>query len=157
MTPAPPPGDASDVGAAADGGPSWTPGTRAAWALSVLLTVTGVLHFVAPSGFESIVPRVLGPPAFWVRASGAAELGCAALLAVPSTRRWGGWATAALFVAVFPANVTMALQSLDGRGSVLVAFGRLPLQVPLVLWAVHVARRAAPSTAPRAPRAAGRP
>lgn len=111
----------------------------AAWALSALLAVTGVLHFIAPSGFESIVPRALGSPTFWVRVSGAAELGCAGLLAAPATRRAGGWATAALFVAVFPANVTMALQSLEGRGSVVVAFGRLPLQVPLVLWAVYVA------------------
>jgi uncharacterized membrane protein len=112
---------------------------RAAFALAALLVTTGVLHFVRPRLFESIVPEVLGSPRFWVAASGVAELGCAAALAVSETRRAGGWACAVLFVAVFPANVVMAIQSLRGEGSVLVAFARLPLQVPLVLWALYVA------------------
>lgn len=117
----------------------------AAWTLAALLVTTGVLHFVRPRPFESIVPDVLGSPRFWVAASGIAELGCAASLAVPRTRRAGGWACAALFVAVFPANIEMAAQSLRGQGSVLVAFGRLPLQVPLVLWALYVAGALSPS------------
>jgi len=112
---------------------------RAARALAALLITTGVLHFVRPRLFESIVPEVLGSPRFWVAASGVAELGCAASLVVPRTRRAGGWACAALFVAVFPANIEMAAQSLRGEGSVLVAFARLPLQVPLVAWALYVA------------------
>jgi uncharacterized membrane protein len=114
--------------------------TRAAYALAALLLVTGTLHFVAPGGFESIVPRFLGPASFWVRASGVAELGCAVGLLVPSTRSYAGWACVVLFVAVFPANVQMAV---DARGTtdLLVAWARLPLQVPLVLWAAYVARR----------------
>lgn len=111
----------------------------AAWALAALLVTTGVLHFARPRLFESIVPELLGSPRFWVAASGVAELGCAVSLVVPRTRRAGGWACAVLFVAVFPANIVMATQSLRGQGSVLVAFARLPLQVPLVLLALYVA------------------
>ena len=113
---------------------------RAALGLAGLLTVTGSLHFLTPAPFESIVPPLLGHPALWVALSGVAELGCAVLVALPATRRVGGWACAALFVAVFPANVQMALDSLHGQGSPWVAWPRLPLQVPLVLWALYVAR-----------------
>ncbi len=108
--------------------------------LALLLLTTGTLHFARPSGFESIVPGLLGSPTFWVRASGVAELGCAAALAFRRTRRAAGWACVVLFVVVFPANVKMALDSLHGDGSVLVAWLRLPLQVPLILWAWYVAR-----------------
>jgi uncharacterized membrane protein len=78
-----------------------------------------------------------------VYASGVAELLCAAGLAVPRTRRVAGWATAALMLAVFPANIQMALDA-DGHSDVYrwVTYARLPLQVPLVVWAVSVARGA---------------
>jgi len=114
-------------------------GKVAAWALSVLLTITGTLHFVKPHGFEAIVPHFLGDAAFWVRASGVAELGCALALAIPRTRRAGGLAAAVLFVVVFPANITMVVNS---GGHSALAWARLPLQVPLILWALFVARRA---------------
>ena len=112
----------------------------AALALAALLTTTGILHFVTPHGFESIVPGFLGSAAFWVAASGVAELTCAALLVPRRTRVVAGWACVVLFVVVYPANITMAVQSLHGDGSVLVAWVRLPLQIPLVLWALYVAR-----------------
>jgi uncharacterized membrane protein len=117
----------------------------AAWALSLLLLTTGTWHFLAPAGSESIVPHFLGSPAFWVALSGAAELACAAALAARSTRRIGGWACAALFVIVYPGNVTMAVQSLTGHGSVPIAWLRLPLQIPLILLAVYIGRRAGDS------------
>jgi uncharacterized membrane protein len=116
--------------------------------LAGLLTVTGSLHFIAPRPYAEIVPEQLPSPYGLVYASGVAELLCAAGLAVPRTRRVAAWATAALFVVVFPANVKMALDSTDR--SVLYQAGvwsRLPLQVPLVLWAVSIARRARPAQA----------
>jgi uncharacterized membrane protein len=113
------------------------------WVLAGSLTAVGVAHFVAPKPFVRIIPRALPRRELLNAAAGAAELGCAALVANPRTRRFGGWATAALFVAVFPANVQMALDS--GRGSGLYragAWARLPLQVPLVWWAANIARSA---------------
>ncbi|HEY5334972.1 MAG TPA: DoxX family protein, partial [Mycobacteriales bacterium] len=85
-------------------------------------------------------PRFLGSPTFWVRLSGVGELACAAGLVVPRTRRVAGWATAALFVMVFPANIDMAVHAWQGDGSKVIAYARLPLQVPLVLWALYIAR-----------------
>ena len=78
----------------------WSP-----YLLAALLTTTGTLHFVVPRTFATIVPPQLPEPLALVYLSGAAELACAAGLVVPRTRRLAGWATAALFVAVFPGNV----------------------------------------------------
>lgn len=110
--------------------------------LVALMAGSGIYHLVSPEFYERIVPRALGHARFVVYASGVAELAAAAVLAAPRTRRIGGWACAALLVAVFPANVQMAL---DGgargagglAGSAVVAWLRLPLQVPLVWWAVR--------------------
>jgi uncharacterized membrane protein len=124
-------------------------GSRPALALAALLGASGVLHFAAPKPYDSIVPRALpGRPRTWTQLSGAAELGIAAALAVPRTRRLGGLLAAGLLAAVFPANVQMAVdyrrRPLPLR---LVAFGRLPLQLPLIAWALRV-RRTAASGAP---------
>ena len=109
--------------------------------LAGLLTVTGTMHFVAQKVFASIVPPQLPYRSALVYASGAAELACAAGLAVSRTRRVAGWATAFLFVAVFPANVQMAMDAGDRSAAYRGAtYARLPVQVPLVLWAVSVAR-----------------
>lgn len=123
-----------------------TPLHRLSLALAGLLGGAGVLHFLRPRPFVGIVPRSLPRPEALVAASGAAEIGCAVLLAVPATRRVGGWASAALFAAVFPANVSMALRS-TARGSRrptwyrVTAWARLPLQAPLVVGALRIARR----------------
>ena len=114
-----------------------------ATALAATLTTTGVLHLVAPAPFDRIVPRSLpGTPRFWTLASGIAELGVAAAVAAPRTRRLGAAAAAVLFVAVFPANVKMARDWSDRPLPVrAVAWARLPLQLPLIGWALAVRRR----------------
>lgn len=121
---------------------------RSALGLAAVLGVAGLLHFAAPTPYQRIVPR---PLARWsgpvVALSGAAELACAGLILNRRTRRAGGLATAALLVAVFPANVQMAL---DGgyadapfpANSAVAAWLRLPLQAPLIYWALRVAGEA---------------
>ena len=110
--------------------------------LGGLLVVTGVLHFVAPDPYARIIPSAL--PDGWagplVYASGAAELaGGAGLLLAPSSAV--GWFVAALLVAVFPANVQMAIDTPNA-----LTILRLPMQVPLVWAALRVAR---PARSPR--------
>ncbi|GAA3565116.1 membrane protein [Microlunatus spumicola] len=113
---------------------------RAALSLAGLLTFTGAAHLVRPHTFDPALPDWLpGSKRAWALGSGVAELLCAALVAVPGTRRFGGRATAALFVAVFPGNVHMATTARTPRARV-VTLARLPLQVPLVLWALRAAR-----------------
>jgi len=119
-----------------------------AFGLAGLLGFAGVAHFVNPGFFDEIVPHALpASPRSWTYLSGAAELACAAAVARPGTRRIGGLAAAILFVAVFPANVQMAVDwrhrpALERAG----AYGRLPLQIPLVLWAWRVRRDALRTT-----------
>ncbi|MFJ8652921.1 hypothetical protein ACIRNU_11290 [Streptomyces rochei] len=110
--------------------------------LAGLLATAGAAHFARPRVFDAIVPRGLpGPPRAWTYVSGAAELALAAGVALPRTRRAAALATAAFFVGVFPANVKMAVdwrhRPTPQRAA---AYGRLPVQVPLVLWARSVAR-----------------
>jgi uncharacterized membrane protein len=103
---------------------------RSARALAAVLATAGVAHFIVPGFFRRIIPSPLrGHDDFLVAASGVAELACAALLLSRRTRRLGGWASVVLLVGVFPANVQNALD--DGGAFWL----RLPLQVPLVVWA----------------------
>ncbi len=119
----------------------WSP---AAVAMAAFLTGAGVTHFASPAFYDPLVPTQLpGSTRFWVLASGVAELGVAALVAVPRTRRFGGLAAVVLFVAVFPANVKMAVDWSDrSPRERAIAYGRLPLQIPLVLWARKVRRDA---------------
>lgn len=119
--------------------------TRAATVLAGLLLVSGTTHFAAPRPFDSIVPRVLpGPARWWTYASGACELAVGAAVALPATRKVGAACAAGLFAAVLPANVQMAV---DWRNRPLplraAAYGRLPLQIPLVLLARKVHKSAA--------------
>jgi uncharacterized membrane protein len=115
---------------------------RSARRLAGLLATAGVAHFAMPKPFDRIVPRALpGRARTWTYVSGAAELAVATALAVPATRRAGGWLAAGLFVAVLPANVQMAV---DWRHRPLAlraaAWARVPLQAPLVVQSLKVAR-----------------
>ncbi|QDQ96710.1 hypothetical protein [Tomitella fengzijianii] len=118
----------------------------AAPALACLLGGAGAIHMLRPRVFEPLIPPQLTGVASrrdWVYASGAGELACAAAVAAPRTRRIGGYATAALLVGVFPGNIQMALDYRRRNRPAwqqAVAYGRLPLQVPLVLWALRAAR-----------------
>ncbi|MEU8898335.1 hypothetical protein AB0C65_20935 [Nocardia sp. NPDC048505] len=122
-------------------------GRRPALALAAVLFGSGVLHFAFPKPWDTIVPRALpGPARTYTYASGAAEIGVAAALALPRTRGFGGRLAALLFLAVFPANVQHCVDTLRSEkapgflkvGTVL----RLPLQIPLITQALKVSRRA---------------
>jgi len=113
---------------------------RPALALAALLTTTGTIHLVRPHTFDAALPAWLpGSKRAWAIGSGLAELACAVALAIPRTQRLGGYATAALFVGVFPGNVHMARTARTPRAKI-ITWLRLPLQIPLVWWAWRVAR-----------------
>ena len=77
-----------------------------------------------------------------ILASGVAELLCAVGLLHPRTRPLAGWASVALLLSVYPANVKMALDANRGSrtGVKAAAWGRLPLQLPMVRSAWKAAR-----------------
>ncbi|AEY87354.1 MULTISPECIES: DoxX family protein [Streptomyces] len=110
--------------------------------LAGLLATAGVAHFAVPRQFDATVPRALpGSPRAWTYGSGVVELALAAGIAAPRTRALAAKAAAGFFVGVFPANVQMAVDWRHRPAPLrAAALTRLPLQVPLVLWARAVAR-----------------
>jgi len=103
--------------------------------------VAGVLHFVVPELYVQIIPPMLPAPLALVYLSGVAEIAVGVGLLIPRTRRYAAWATIALLVAIFPANVYMAtsMVAIEGLGggdpSSTARWLRLPLQGVLILWA----------------------
>lgn len=123
------------------------PSQKPALRLAALLLGAGTMHFVAPKFFDSTIPTQLpGEARTYTYVSGVAELAIGTALAVPRTRRLGGGLAALLFVAVFPANVNMAVDWLKSskttnaqKAGVLL---RLPLQIPLVTESLKARRQA---------------
>jgi uncharacterized membrane protein len=124
--------------------------TRDVAGLAALLATSGVVHLVRPQVYEGMVPHVLPNRRALVYVSGVAELLCAAGLLVPATRKPAGLASAALLLAVFPANVQMSIDQgrrADRKGdpasraSFAASVARLPLQIPLIRTALRAAGR----------------
>ena len=101
------------------------------------MAAAGINHFIMPGFYENIMPDYVPAQRELVYVSGVAEfLGAIATLH-PKTRRAGGWLLIATLIAVFPANVHMALNpdrypDIPGGHATLLA--RLPLQVLFVYW-----------------------
>jgi uncharacterized membrane protein len=103
-----------------------------------LFVVTGALHFLIPDKFERLVPSYLPAHRTLVYASGVAEIAGGAGLMHPRSRRCAGWWLIATLVAVFPANVNMALhpEAFGARTPErkLGLLARLPLQLVFIAW-----------------------
>ncbi len=111
----------------------------ARWALGLFLVVAGVGHFVRVEDFLAQVPPFLPAPEAIVYVSGVVEIALGlALLALPRSRVVVGLAVAALFVAVFPGNVSQAVTGAEGFGldDDAARWGRLMFQPLLVAWAL---------------------
>jgi uncharacterized membrane protein len=108
-----------------------------------IFIVGGFLHFLRPGPYVRMIPLILPWPRLALRMSGAAEiLGGLGLLVRP-LRRAAAYALALLPIAVFPANIYMAVAhvSFPGlMGESRVQWLRLPSQIPLLLWALRCAK-----------------
>ena len=101
----------------------------------------GVLHFVNPEPFVRIVPEALPAPLALVYISGFFEIAGGLGLMWSRTRKWASWGLIALYLAVFPANINMAINEIqltpDGDMPIWAMWARLPLQaviIALVWW-----------------------
>ena len=102
-----------------------------------VMALLGINHFVMPRTYASIMPDYIPAHMPLVYASGAAEFLAALATMHPKTRRAGGWFLIATLVAIFLANVHMAMHSerypqVPGGEATLLA--RLPLQALFVYW-----------------------
>jgi uncharacterized membrane protein len=112
--------------------------------LAGIFGVSGVVHLVRPETYEPIMPKAVPAHREVILASGVAELLCGAGLLHPRTRKLAGWASVALLLGVYPANVKMAVDSTrtSSTGFKAAAFGRLPLQLPMIRSAWKAAHSA---------------
>ena len=117
-----------------------TKDSRPAYLLAALLGAGGLMHFVKPRPYDAQIPASLpGSARAWTLGSGVAEIGVAAAIAVPRTRRLGGLVAALLFIGIFPANVKMAVDARRAPAKLrVITLLRLPLQWPLVAWSLKV-------------------
>jgi uncharacterized membrane protein len=112
--------------------------------LAAMLLSIGTLHFVTPKFFDALIPGPLGNPRAWTYASGVAELTAGALVLNRRTTKVGGWMAFAVILGVWPGNWKMAFDAgAPHDAASWAAWLRLPLQIPLLLWARSVARAAA--------------
>jgi uncharacterized membrane protein len=110
--------------------------------LGATFLAAGALHFLKPRTYEAIVPRYLPVPRALVFASGAAEVAGGAGVLHPRTTRAAGWWLVATLLAIFPANVEMAVHAERFRRiPAPLLWARLPLQGAIIAWVWRVAIR----------------
>lgn len=141
--------------------------TALLWLMSAFYVFAGLMHFVNPGFYLQMMPPYLPAHGALVFLSGVAEVVLGVAVLVPSLRRLAGWGIVALLIAVFPANLHMALHQLPIHGGPafmetpdpVALWLRLPLQLVLIAWALWVTRDRAPAGAALSPAglARGRP
>ena len=111
---------------------------------SAFFIVAGVTHFTNRDFFTSIVPPYLPWPEMLVYVSGVAEIALGVMLLLPATMRLAAWGLIALLIAVFPANIHMAMNpQLYPDVSMAALLIRLPLQgvmVAIAYWFTRPSR-----------------
>jgi uncharacterized membrane protein len=112
--------------------------------LAITMVAIGVDHWVNPAPFDRIVPPWLPWTHALVLVSGVFEVLGGVGVLVPRTRRCAAWGLIALYVAVFPANIHMAIDhvqlSPDGTLPVWAMWLRLPFQGVFIAWAYWMTR-----------------
>jgi len=111
--------------------------------LAVCMVIAGILHFVATEPFVRIVPEALPAPEALVYASGVIEIMLGIALLLPPVSQVAAWGLVILFIAVYPANINMAVNGIEIEGvpnawwfqSI-----RLPFQFVLIAWAYWYTR-----------------
>jgi len=114
------------------------------WLLAIFFVFAGAMHFLRPALYLQIMPPYVPWHQFFVYLTGAWEILGGLAVLVPAWRRAAGVSLVVLLVAVFPANLHMAINdvAVDGRTfPPLLLWLRLPLQGVLIAWVWWCARR----------------
>jgi len=106
--------------------------------MSLFYIMAGINHFINPDWFVRIVPPILPFKAVLVYVSGVFEIVLGSLLIFPKTRFIAGWGLILLLLAVYPANIYVALSNGKAMNiTPMMAWGRLPFQfvfIGLAYW-----------------------
>jgi uncharacterized membrane protein len=121
--------------------------TRSQRLLAGFFCFAGTMHFVIPRSYEAMMPPSLPYHREAVVISGLAEIAGGLMVIPPRGRRFARWWLLALLVAVFPANVHMAVHPEQVRGLDMRKFprwalwARLPLQFLAMGWVWQATRK----------------
>lgn len=110
----------------------------AVWLLAAFFIAGGVYHFVKPGFYVAMMPPWLPAHLLLVQVSGVCEILGGVCVLIPATRVVAGWGLIALLVAVFPANLHMALNPAPWLAKGVPLWGlyvRLPIQAVFIAWA----------------------
>jgi uncharacterized membrane protein len=106
------------------------------WLMGIAFIAAGINHFLSPAFYVKIMPPYLPWHLELVYLSGVAEAVLGALLLIPRFSGLAAWGLIALLIAVFPANLHMALHpDLYPNLRPAVLYARLPIQGVLIAWA----------------------
>jgi len=112
--------------------------------LAVAIIIVGITHFIRPEQYARIVPPQLPNPLSLVYISGVFEILGGIGLLIPFVSVAAAWGLIALFIAVFPANINQAIQSIPIDGiphHPVLYWVRLPFQAILIAWAYWYTRK----------------
>jgi uncharacterized membrane protein len=112
--------------------------------LAIFFIAAGVNHFLNPDTYLAMMPPALPFPKALNVISGAAEVLGGIGVLLPHYRRAAGWGLMALLLAVFPANIHVAMNGWEGVDlAPWVLWARLPFQILFMVW-VYFATLARP-------------
>ena len=124
------------------------------WVMAALYVANGFNHLVNPDFYVAIIPPELPEPEWLNLFAGLAEIVLGVYLLEPRVRALAAWGIIALLVAVFPANLYVALENVGvpggqpGTGNAVLNWLRLPFQALFVAWAWWYTRPDAPEVTP---------
>jgi uncharacterized membrane protein len=107
--------------------------------LVFIFLLSGTFHLVNPEVFESLIPPFLGNESLWILGSGITEI--IAALGILTKQKWAPKFTALVLIVIwvgnwwYAMNVTFNLES--SWFLILGSWLRLPLQIPLIQWALR--------------------
>lgn len=106
------------------------------WILAVAFILAGTNHFLDPPFYLKMMPPILPAHLLLIYASGIFEIALGVLLLIPRHQKIAAWGLVALLIAVFPANIYMAMNTeLFPEFNWILIWLRLPLQIVLIAWA----------------------
>lgn len=104
-----------------------------------LFLLSGSFHLINPGVFQALVPPVLGGQNFWIFLSGILEIICA--IGLLTRQKWAPKFTAFILLVIWVGNWWYAIDVTFNLESswflILGSWLRLPLQIPLIQWALR--------------------